>query len=356
MSLFRKLEFIKKYIFIFILLFLSVGIFVLFNMQKQTHLFSVSETAYTPNPERKVYIGFWTYGFWDDKTKSINPKKLEEIEEKVGKKVAIANYFRGWEHLGKEEEIVNELNIISANGWRPMVSTNPYFFEECPPVDKPLYRALADGDCDIYLHKIGKTLAKVDQPFFFRFAWEMNVNSMEWSIDRTGGTPEDFVNAWRRFYNILEEENAVNAIWVFSPQIETRTTTDIALLYPGNNYVDWVGLDGYNWGNTQTWSGWQSFNSIYYDSYIKLKNIAPNKPFMIAEVNTVSEGGNQAEWYREMLSEEIPNVFLDVDAIVFFNEDKQKIEGVKWLIDNSPQALEQFRKSIKNPIYKSTFE
>lgn len=357
MRFYNKFEEIKKYNIIIVIIII---VFVIFLISQNNHkIFTSPPSSIKPlNPilKRDVYLGFWTYGFWDDNTKSINPKKLEEIENKIGKKVAIANYYRGWQHLGQEKEIVNELNAISAHGWRPMVSTNPYLFSECPANGKTLYRTIADGDCDAYLHKVGKTLQKINKPFFFRFAWEMNVGSMEWSILYSGSTPQDFIDAWKRFHNILIEEGVKNAIWVFSPQIETPSTTDIASLYPGNNYVDWVALDGYNWGTTKSWSKWQNFHTLYYDSYIKLKRLAPNKPLMIAEVNTVDIGGNQAHWYQSMLSEEIPNIFLDVDAIVFFNEDKTKIEGVRWLIDNSSDSLKQFQKSIQNPIYKSNIK
>lgn len=342
-----------KYLIVLILIFGGI-VFIRQIMSYKKNIDLKTQSTLPPKePEREVYIGFWVGGFWDNATKKINSQVMREMESKIGKKLAIANYFRGWEHLGKEEEIVKELNDISSGGWMPMVSTNPYFFSECLVTHKTLYKALADGDCDEYFHKIGKALSKVEKPFFLRFAWEMNVNSMEWSIERTGSTPADFISAWRRFHDIVKEENAKNVVWVFAPQIETRTTTRIAELYPGDSYVDWVGLDGYNWGTTQSWSGWQSFKSIYNDSYIQMREIAPSKPLMLAEVNTVSIGGDQAEWYRDMLSEVIPDEFTDVDAVVFFHEDKIQTEGVRWLIDTTPETLNVFKESIANPIYKS---
>ncbi len=302
---------------------------------------------------RNVYLGFWTEGLWDDSTKSLNPERLKNLENKIGKKAAIAHYFRGWQHLGNENEVAKELTYISNSGWTPMISTNPYFFDECPSNGKTLYKAISEGDCDTYLHKIGKSLSKVEKPFFLRFAWEMNVDSMEWSVNRTNSSPEEFINAWRRFHTILKEEKVKNVIWVFSPQVESPTTTDIAKLYPGDAYVDWVGLDGYNWGTTQSWSTWQDFHSVFFDSYNKLANIAPTKPFMLAEVNTVSSGGDQGNWYRAMLSDEIPNVFTNIDAIVFFEDNKSAQEGVTWQIDITPESLNAFKKAISNSIYKS---
>ena len=303
---------------------------------------------------RNIYIGFWTSGFWDDRTQSINPIKLHTIENEIGKKVAIANYYQGWQYLS-DKRIINDLNIITNNGWKPMISANPYFFDECPAYGKTLYQAIASGNCDVFLHKIGKTLSKVKKPFFLRFAWEMNVNSMEWSTLSTYDNPEDFILAWRRFHDIVQKEGARNVLWVFSPQIESPATVSIAKLYPGDKYVDWDALDGYNWGTAKSWSKWQNFYTIFRDSYLNIVKISPKKPLMIAETNTTDVGGSQANWYKTMLSVQIPDNFPKINAIIFFNQDKTSTEGVKWLIDNTTGSLKQFKASINNPIYKSNF-
>lgn len=306
-------------------------------------------------PTREIYIGFWTFGFWDDETKSINPERLEKVELEIGKKVAIAHYFRGWHHLD-EESFRNDLNLVASKGWRPMVSVNPYFFNKCKAAKGvTLYKAIWLGSCDEFLRSAAKNLKQVEKPFFLRFAWEMNVDSMEWSIQQTGSYESEYINAWKRFYEIVKEEGASNVIWVFSPQVETPSTIEIAKLYPGDDYVDWVALDGYNWGETRSWSNWQSFKDVFYKSYTKLNAIAPQKPIMIAEVNTVDIGGDRGEWYKKMLTEEIPRDFPEIDAVVFFNEDKTKQEGINWLIDNTPGSLKLFKESISYPIYKSSF-
>ena len=65
--------------------------------------------------------------------------------------------------------------------------------------------------------------------------------------------------------------------------------------FPGTEEVDWVGLDGYNWGTNREWSGWQSFREIFSEAYDLLTQLAPEKPFMIAEVGCAEEGGDKAE-------------------------------------------------------------
>src|SRR5260221_13064555 len=112
----------------------------------------------------------------------------------------------------------------------------------------------------------------------------MNVDSMDWSIQKTGDTPADYIQAWRRFHDIVVAQGATNVLWVFSPNTITSSTISYNLLYPGDAYVDWVGLDGYNWGNTQSWSHWESFSQVFSDSYASLVAVAPSKPLMLSEV------------------------------------------------------------------------
>ena len=43
--------------------------------------------------------------------------------------------------------------------------------------------------------------------------------------------------------------------------------------YPGDEYVDYISIDGYNWGKSQSWSSWKSFAQVFDDAYKALANI-----------------------------------------------------------------------------------
>ncbi len=304
--------------------------------------------------ERSVYIGFWTDNFYDLNTKKINPHVMRLIEKKIDKKVAIVNYYHGWEQLGNPL-LVDELNDISRQKWIPMISTNPYFFKECISSKNNLYEAIYKGVCDEFIKRAGKNIANYKKPVFIRFAWEMNLDTMDWGIKKTYSTNKDFINAWRRVHEIFNDQGATNIIWVFSPNVDTPNSIDFIELYPGDEYVDWVALDGYNWGETQSWSSWHEFETIFSKSYYKMLKLAPNKKFMIAETNSVSQGGSKADWYRDLLDLEIPTRFTEIDAIIFFNEDKTKEENANWLIDSDKDSLNSLKKYLKKPIYRSSF-
>ncbi len=306
---------------------------------------------YTVSPSRHITTGAWTEGLFDATDQSLHPEKLLELEELVGHKFSIAHYYRGWEALA-DPNLIAEFELLRSHGWEPMLNVNPYFFQECVHSDATLYKAIARGDCDQFLRTAGKNLSQINQPFYLLFAWEMNNRDLEWSINYSGSTPSEFVSAWQRIHTIFKEEDATNIVWVFSPNTEDSTSVSYSELYPGDDFVDWIGIDGYNWGSTQSWSQWKSFAEVFTPSYEHLVRIAPDKPLMIAEVNTTDQGGNKSAWYTDMFLKQIPYHFPKIQAIIIYNEDRTPSEKVNWKIDITPESLSAFSSGINSKYYR----
>jgi hypothetical protein len=340
-----------KYLGIVLILLAS---FALFQLGKKPNINGQSTgTPIADEAPRRVYTGAWAGGFWDDGSKKLNTDALSGLEKRIGTKFAIANFFTGWSYL-PDAAFAEKLDEISDNGWVPMVSTNPFFFDKCPDSGIPLYRAIAQGACDDFLASVAKNLKSYGKPLMLRFAWEMNLPDMYWSIQKTNGEPLDFVDAWKHFHDILENNGADNVIWVLSFLTSHSGTVPYRDLYPGDAYVDWVALDGYNWGNTQKWSGWTSFDGVYRKSYEELIAVA-DKPVMLSEVSSAPDGGNKADWLRDMLMVQIPNHFTKVGAVVFFNENKSEGESVDWRLDTDDVQVMVVRTALREKIYRSRY-
>jgi len=336
----------KKYIIIFISTIILLISAFLFSGNSSNPLEIVN-----PAPQRQVTFGAWTEGFFDASTQTLHPEKLIEFENLIGKKASIAHYYIGWEALD-DPRLIAQFKIINDNNWQPMLNVNPYYFDDCPPTNLPIYKAIASGHCDAFLHQAGKNLNKVDRPFYLLFAWEMNNKDLEWSIPYSGSSPEDFILAWRHIHDIFEKENAKNIIWVFCPNVPNVQNLPYNSFYPGDEYVDWIGLDGYNWGTTQSWSSWTEFRGVFQSSYDLIISIAPDKPLMLAEVNTTDRGGDKAQWYRDMFTIQIPNNFPKISAVIIFNEDRTPSENVNWKIDVSQESLDVFKSAVNSPLYQ----
>lgn len=156
---------------------------------------------------------------------------------------------------------------------------------------------------------------------YLRFAHEMNGTWFPWSLGVNGNTAQEFRGAWKRIHGIFAQEGATNVRWVWSPYINCSGCSSFSSVYPGNSYVDWVALDGYNWGTTLSGSSWQSMAQVFGPSYDAVTVLAPTKPFMIPEVTSAEKGGSKAEWIRNAFNRDIPNRLPKTKAVVWFSAD-----------------------------------
>jgi beta-mannanase len=134
--------------------------------------------------------------------------------------------------------------------------------------------------------------------------------------------------------------------WVWSPNV--GRSTGLANLYPGGAYVDWVGLDGYNWGTSQPGRhSWQTFSEIFGRSYDKLARMT-KKPMMISETASAESGGDKAAWIRQGLLVQVPKRFPRIRAVIWFHENKE----ADWRVNSSKAALKAYREVVSSPLYQ----
>jgi hypothetical protein len=135
----------------------------------------------------------------------------------------------------------------------------------------------------------------------------------------------------------------VNVRWVWTPYVDAGNLP-FKRFYPGNEWVDWVGLDGFNWGRP-----FVSFAKIFEGSY-RLMTQMTFKPMMIAETGSVEAGGSKATWVRQALGRAIPR-FKHVRALLWW--DDVHPSGVDWRVDTSPDALSALQQALAPPRFGS---
>jgi beta-mannanase len=178
----------------------------------------------------------------------------------------------------------------------------------------------------------------------------MNGNWFPWSETTNGNGRRQFVAAWRHVHDIFSAVGASNVSWVWCPFVDPAgSMTDLASLYPGDGYVDWTGLDGYNWGtNPAAPRGWRSFDQLFRDTYDEIvEGIAPAKPMMLAEVGSSEHGGSKAEWIRDALAR-VPAEYQQVRAFLWFDKFDDNMD---WPIETSADATQAFAEQIQQPVY-----
>ena len=137
-----------------------------------------------------------------------------------------------------------------------------------------------------------------------------------------------------------------NVKWVWTPYVKTDGDLPFARFYPGDRYVDWAGLDGYNWGGS---FAWKSFHDLFAPSYHKLMRLT-SRPLMIGEVGCGEIGGNKVAWLRKMLRHDLPRM-THIRAVVWFDDSDPKGD---LRVDTSGAALRSLRRWTSIPLYESS--
>lgn len=271
---------------------------------------------------------------------------LDQYAGLVGQKPAIVMWYRSLDRpLMHSSEIAN----LAARGQTPMVSLEPV---DANGNDIALSR-IAAGEFDGYLHEAAAVAKGWNGRLLIRFAYEMNLSpgaGIPWGGGQgafAGNTAADYVAAWRHAVEIFRADGAGNAEWVWAPNIDDGGIP-FSQYFPGDAWVDAVGLDGYNWGSAFASTGhrWLSLRDTFASSYATLTQLS-SKPVMITEVGSAEIGGDKAAWILRGFLDEIPRLFPRVTAAIWFNVQKE----ADWRVDSSPAALAAFRTVAASSLY-----
>lgn len=196
------------------------------------------------------------------------------------------------------------------------------------------------GHFDPYIRRFARDAAATGRPVFIRFAAEMNGDWQVWSTGVNGNQVGDYRRAYRHVVDVARRAGGTNIQWMFNPIVSYPGSEALSRLYPGDRYVDWVALDGYNWGATRPW-GWQSFTDVFAAGLAELRAVAPRKPLAIAEIGC-APGSAKAAWVRDAL---IRARQAGARMLVWFEHDKE----TDWRLASEPAVAEAARQVLAQP-------
>lgn len=202
---------------------------------------------------------------------------------------------------------------------------------------------IIDGKKDSYIVQSANDMKSYGQEIWISLMHEANGNWYDWAIgDSEVNTNETYIAAYRHVVELFRQQGASNVKWIWNVNAgNCGAGTSYLGHYPGDNYVDFIAIDGYNWGTTQSWgSTWQSFDEIFAAPYQALSSI--NKPIVITEFSCTEIGGNKAEWITDAFAT-IRTKYPRIKLVSWFGENKE----TDWRINSSDAALEAYKNAVK---------
>ncbi len=216
---------------------------------------------------------------------------------------------------------------------------------------------------DSAIRSYAQELAALKVPIFLRYASEMNGKWVPWH-----GNPADYIKKWRMVHDIMEQV-APNVAMVWSPS--EMPLGGIDSYYPGDAYVDWVGISIYNaqFENGDASKPTDRRNALEAVDYIYNK-YASRKPIMISEYaashqagyNTHKQDTSQfAKMKMTYFYESIKTKYPRVKCIQWYSRNNYTLQDASknrvnysLLEGQSTGVLDTYKKIISHEYFLST--
>jgi len=316
------------------------------------------------NPTSR-YLGLYTA------QAPFNWATYDEVTVKLGSQPSMVGYFGGFDEGFRANAVTKawEKGKLPMLTWesRPIGSPNSQ-------VEEPDYQlpdmigdpaAGVPGTYDDYLHQYAKDIVATGLPLAIRFDHEMNGVWYPWSettgkgASINGNNKGDYVKMWKHVHDIFEQEGANSlVVWTWAPNIinnlpaANKSVEFLKAMYPGDEYVDWVGLSGYLRPAYKPENNF-TFDYTFGSTLDQLREIS-DKPIVLAEIGASEVGGKKPEWINSVFDALAEPENSDIVGLSWFNLSVTSyVEGElmtnDWRLESRPESLTAFKDGIARP-------
>jgi hypothetical protein len=250
-------------------------------------------------------------------------RRLPLLEAGLGRPVDIASTYVDWSYVfpGPNER------WMSAGGKRAvLLSWEPWGHR---------FSDVTGHRRDSYLQAVANAVSAFPADLYVRPWPELNGNWSTWQPTadgrkKDGGTPAEFVAAWRYVVSFFRHRGIHNLKFVFNVDASNGPAgTPVPDIWPGSAYVDVLGIDGFNWSDRRP----RSFEEIFAPMYALLTRLGPGLPVWIAEFGC-APGPGRPDWLADMMTTRaFPRlravVYYDVKARVDFRLDDPARQAIR---------------------------
>ncbi len=265
--------------------------------------------------------------------------ELDYVTRLIGKAPNNLLFFSNWGAGFPAEQVQTAWD----RGMTPQVAWEPVV----PGADtQPQLGAIINGEFDAYIDEWAAAAAAHGQPIVLRFASEMNGFWYPWSEGVNGNETGEFAQAWRHIHDRFTLAGADNVVWLWSVNRSNHLKTSIDNFWPGEEYVDWVGISGY-------WRGYNNapeptFEAVFDNTLNELRALT-NKPILLAEIGAgTNVDADRVQWLETVFEGLAANP--DVIGFVYFNDKKS---GGDWRIQFSQRMVDAFAAGVADSRYPS---
>jgi hypothetical protein len=267
-------------------------------------------------------------------------KRFEEFEKHVGRQHATYFFYLGY---GRPLPL-DWVRRLATGGRIVHIALEPH-------------EGLEQVQLDDYLLKLAEDLAASEAPILLRFASEMNGPWVPYH-----GDPERYIEKWRLVARVMRER-APNVALVWCPYVMPRRL--IPAYYPGDDYVDWVGINFYSvtyYNQDRRYPGAQDHPGDLLDWFYH--RYGQTKPIMICEYAAANFSALENERTESFAKESIlalyrslPTRYPRVKGVTYFSSNnlllKHRLNNDYSLVAH-PGVMEAYQEGIADGHFLSS--
>jgi hypothetical protein len=266
---------------------------------------------------------------------------IERFDDGLGEAMTAARIYRRWEDrfptddhrwLAKQRRlVVLSIKPIRANGeriaWTDIAAAQ---------IGSPVYTELVDW---------AQRVRKFKRPIYVVLHHEPETDD-----DIASGTSADFVAAWQRFAEIIRAEAGPKArlMWIMTDASFTTASEPwqgADLWYPGDELVDAIGVDAFNWfdcrGQSEAWRSLETLADPARDFAAR----HPDKEFWITEFGTATDpqdAGRRDAWLAEAAALPTKRGWEQLRGMLHFDDVMPELPDCDWRLGSDGSSMLKF--------------
>jgi len=308
--------------------------------------------------EGQLYHGVYPGGRsgWED---DITPADLEAYEQSAGAEAAWVYFSNNW--FRSRAFPIRKATWIREQGAVPFIrlmlrTANP------PRQGHPFtLDRIIRGDFDAALSRWGRAAADFGDPLVVEYGTEVNGEWFGWNGRWNGGAdgPARFRRAYRHIVRTMDDQGADNITWVFHvngqgyPRVAWNRFENY---YPGDGWVDWVGLSSYGALTPADRPGdWEDFRVALDRVVPRLAEMAPDKPVFVFEFGFTDHNpsGSAADFADAALDDLLAGRWPEIRGFSWWNEtwenDANPAHDTDMRVQTVPGLAEVFQTHLTDP-------
>lgn len=255
-------------------------------------------------------------------------------EDALGRRLDVQRVFLRWDDPLDGPAVADAV----ARGRIPMISVLPQHLDG----NRLTWAQIASGEVDEQIRAHAAQTAALGPVVYLTLHHEADIAAPSY------GTAAQFVAAWRHWVEVMRAEGVTNALWTWiaSPVAVSRPSSDPGGggFYPGDDVVDRIGADVYNWAacRTNVPPEWRSLATATQG--LREFAVVHGKPAVLPEWGSVEDPADperRTRWLREAFA--YLAAWPQLEAAVYFDT----VGTCDWRLATSPAAAAAFREGAQ---------